>query len=285
MNKPFNIHPICLALAMLPCIAFAATKAETAQQAASNSSAGQVRPDISAPVPGDLDSRVRTYAYSPDVVYTLQVTVGMHTHVQLGADEELIEKPKLGETIQWRISGNEKNLYIKALKEDTMTSLTLVTSKRTYQFELVSTKKSSERIQKAYFSYPDDDERVQFEGRARADRTNALQASEARRLKEQELTAKPLEAAAISIYKIEGSDDFKRMHVFDDGRATWVRMPPGSQDLPVVFMIGDDKKLMPVNYTVLDRESSSDRDVIKIERTAPRWLLKLGKIEIRVTKD
>lgn len=273
-----------LAIAMLPVFALANGK-PAAQSAANLAAAGQSRPDISAPVPGDLDSRVRTYAYSPDVVYTLQVTVGMHTHVQLGADEELIEKPKLGETIQWRISGNEKNLYIKALKDDTLTSLTLVTSKRTYQFELVSTKKSSERIQKAYFSYPDDDERVLMDARSRQEKTTVAQAAESRRLKEQELTPKPLEPGSISIYKIEGPDDFKRMHVFDDGRSTWVRMPPGSQDLPVVFMVGDDKKLMPVNYTVIDRESATDRDVIKIERTAPRWILKLGKIEIRVSKD
>ena len=110
---------------------------------------------ITVPTPGNLDSRVVTFAYTPDVVYKLNVTVGMHTHIALAPDEELIEVPRIGDKVRWRIEGNEKNLYIKATVPDTVTSLSLVTDKRTYQFELSATSKPSERIQKAVFSYPD----------------------------------------------------------------------------------------------------------------------------------
>ena len=51
-------------------------------------------PSLSVPTPGALDSRIKVFAFTPDVVYTLKVTVGMHTHIQLGADEELIEKAR-----------------------------------------------------------------------------------------------------------------------------------------------------------------------------------------------
>lgn len=241
---------------------------------------------LSVAVPGGLDSRVRVFAYSPDVVYTLQVTVGMHTHIPLGADEELIEKPKLGEVIQWRVSGNEKNLYIKALKSDTTTSMTLVTDKRVYQFELVATTKAAERIQKAYFVYPDDEERMAFTQQVRADKASASSAAEEGRKREQELSAEPINPSNLSFYRVEGKKEYERMYAYDDGRHTWMRMPPGIQDLPAVFMVGDDGKLMPVNYTVSDRKGKDDRDVIKIERTSPKWLLKIGKaVEVKVIKE
>ena len=59
----------------------------------SSAHAGRVTrsPELAIPMPGNLDSRIRTYAYTPDVVYTLYVTVGMHTHIQLGGDERLKE--------------------------------------------------------------------------------------------------------------------------------------------------------------------------------------------------
>lgn len=245
---------------------------------------------LSVAVPGGLDSRIRVYAYSPDVVYTLPVTISstsaMHTHVALGADEELIEKPKLGETIQWRVSGNEKNIYIKALKADTSTSMTLVTDKRIYQFELVATSKAADRIQKAYFSYPDDDERMALSQRSRANQEKVAALQEETRKRSQELAPEPFSLKSLSFYRVEGNKAYDRMNVIDNGKKTWLRLPPGVQDLPAVFMVGTDDKLMPVNYTVVDRKDKDDRDVIIVERTSPKWLLKIGKsVEVRVSKE
>ena len=80
------------------------------------------------------------------------------------------------------------------------------------------------------------------------------------------------------------------MHVYADGVKTWMRLPPGIQDLPAVFMVEKDERgreqLMPVNYTVADREGARDRDVIVIDRTAPQWRLRIGKsVDVRVTRD
>ncbi len=241
---------------------------------------------LSVAVPGGLDSRIRVFAYSPDVVYTLPVTVGMHTHIPLGPDEELIEMPKMGETVQWRVSGNQNNLYIKALKSDTRTSMTLVTDKRTYQFELVATTNAAERIQKAYFSYPDDDERISLSQKARADKKADTTLTEDARKKDLELSSQPISAKSLSFYKVEGTKEFERMNAYDDGRLTYIRMPPGIQDLPALFMVDTENKLVPINYTVVDRRDGEDRDVLKVERTNPKWLLKIKKsVEVKLTKE
>lgn len=226
---------------------------------------------------GTLDPRIKQFAYSPEIVYTLPITVGMATHVQLADDEQLTEKPRLGELVQWRIGGNEKNLYIKALKPDVITSLTLVTDKRTYQFELVSTTSASKRVQKAYFSYPEEEEKVSIARRA-------VEADAVHR-KSTEMSATAMDPASLNFaYHVEGEAAFKPTAIYDNGTLTWMRMPKG-QDLPAVFMVGADNKLMPVNYAVPDRSASGDRNQIIIERTAPRWVLKIGKAEVKVIAD
>ena len=246
---------------------------------------------ITVPTPGNLDSRVVTFAYTPDVVYKLNVTVGMHTHIALAPDEELIEVPRIGDKVRWRIEGNEKNLYIKATVPDTVTSLSLVTDKRTYQFELSATSKPSERIQKAVFSYPDQEEefRIRTDGKVKAE----LAAAEAA-TKEQashNLSAEALDPSQLHFYKVHSSDpDLQRLHAYTDGVRTWMRMPPGIQDLPAVFMVEANERgsesLMPVNYTVADRKSIRDRDVVIIDRVHPVWVLQIGKrVQVRVTKD
>lgn len=246
---------------------------------------------ISVPTPGNLDSRIVTFAYTPDVVFQLPVTVGMHTHIALGDGEELAETPRIGEKVRWRIEGNEKNLYIKALQPNVRTSLSLVTNKRVYQFELFSTTKPGERIQKAQFTYPDEEAGIQIAWRKKQEREQEVVEKQTKALQVQNLAPKPIDSARMTFYAIQTENaEYKRMHAYSDGVKTWMRLPPGIQDLPAVFMVDKDdqgkEQLMPVNYTVVDRESVRDRDVIVIDRTAPQWRLRIGKtVEVRVVTD
>lgn len=245
------------------------SSAASAQDVASAYSA-----HIKVPVNSPLDNRVKFYAYTPDVVYELPITVGMHTHLEMGKDESLIETPTIGETIQWRITGNEKNLYIKALQPNVRTSLTLITTKRTYQFELVSTTDSAKRVQKAYFQYPEAEEAI------------------ALNLKKYEIAKNQEDARIESLnvgqavspeslnfsYKVVGDSSFKPNAVYDDGKFTFFRLN-GSQDLPAIFILADGSKnkLIPVNYTV-------KKDQVIVDRIANIFILKLGNQEIKIIK-
>lgn len=247
------------------------------------------RSALNVPVPGNLDSRIVTFAYTPDVVYRLAVTVGMHTHIMLGADEELIEVPRIGDKVRWRIEGNEKNLYIKATAAGTNTSLSLVTSKRVYQFELVSTERASERVQKAMFSYPDAEEQIQLRARSAENADRAAAQLQADNLRAQNISPEPIDPADLRFLNIKANDPaFNVMHAYTDGIRTYIRMPPSIQDLPAVFMVelneNEKETLMPVNYTVLDRKTARDRDVIVIDRLSPVWVLQIGtKAQVRIT--
>lgn len=243
---------------------------------------------ISVPIVGNLDNRIVTYAYTPHVVYQLKVTVGMHTHIQLGPDEELIETPRFGDTVRWRVEGNEKNLYVKALAPGIKTSMSLVTSRRTYQFELQATERDSERIQKVMFSYPDTEMQIQqARTQLRAAEHEVIQA-QIQQVRSQNLTSEPIDPSELEFLKIHSDDpNMLRMHAYTDGIKTWVRMPPGIQDLPAVFMVEANERgketLMPVNYTVAERKNIRDRDVIIIDRVHPLWMLKIGSFDVRIS--
>jgi len=240
---------------------------------------------LSVAAPTNLDPRIRVFAYTPDVVYTLPVTVGMHTHIQLGSDEKLIEQPRLGETVQWRISGNAKQLYIKALAPNVRTSMTLVTDRRIYQFELASTSSPAERVQKAYFNYPDDEQFVSLEPVGNSDGSQAM-LTPPKFFKSQELSDTAMEPSQMRTYKVTSTDERMRQVVaFDNGIKTSFRLPEGVAELPVVFAVGTDEKLMPVNFTVKDRASPRDADVVMVDRVSERWVLKLGALQVNLMRQ
>jgi type IV secretion system protein VirB9 len=230
---------------------------------------------IGTAIPSPLDARIRYYAFSPDVVYTLPITVGMHTHLALGPDESLVETPKLGETIQWRISGNSSNLYIKALQPGVRTSLTLITDKRAYQFELVSTNETAQRIQKAYFQYPDEEDQAGLRYQ------NLLKAQKREAAKVEEVAlSRAVDPADLNFkYDISGTAAFKPSAVYDDGKFTYFRLP-NTQDLPAIFMAeeGSRTKLTPINYAIKG-------DQVVIERTAKTFVMKLGAAEVRIVRS
>jgi type IV secretion system protein TrbG len=239
--------------------------------------------DLSSPVPMHLDPRIRTFAYNADVVFNLPISVGLHTHIVMGADEELIETPKLGETVQWRVTGNARNLYIKALKPDAVTSLTLVTDKRIYQFELRSTTRPELRIQKLVFDYPEQEDAVNVQlGNDSKNIRAAFERQEASR-KEGEVQQDELFKKSAG-YRVKGNGELINVETYDDGVRTFVRMPAGVQDLPAVFL-AEGASLSPVNYTVERKSISGDRDILVIERRAREWLLKLGKAEARIVRQ
>jgi len=270
---------IAMALLATSCVLFALPASAQVSKPAS----------ISAAIPGNLDARIVTYAYTPDVVYKLNVTVGMHTHIVMGPDEELIEVPRIGDGIRWRIEGNEKNLYVKAMAPDIVTSLSLVTNRRVYQFELVATERPHERVQKAIFSYPDDDARMQARISAAAESARASSQAKTDALVAQNVAPESIDPADLQFLTVTASNPaFASMHAYTDGVRTYLRMPPGIQDLPAIFIVEINERnkelLMPVNYTVLDRKTARDRDMIVIDRLAQTWVLQIGKqAQVRIT--
>jgi len=53
-------------------------------------------------IPVSKETRIVRYTYSPDVIFRIFTRSNLHTHIELGEDEGLKEKPVLGENLEWR---------------------------------------------------------------------------------------------------------------------------------------------------------------------------------------
>jgi len=90
-----------------------------------------------SPERGAFDARVRVVDYNPQNVVRLTTFYGVSTHVQFGDGETILDIAS-GDDDAWKMiprSGN--HLFIKPKATEADTNLTVVTTKRTYQFALI----------------------------------------------------------------------------------------------------------------------------------------------------
>ena len=228
-----------------------------------------------AAVASPFDNRIRTFTYSPDVVYNLHCAVGMTTQIALAPGEGLIEDPHIGDSLQWRVSGGPTNIYIKPVRPDLTTSLSLVTNKRIYQFQLFSGSTSNYE-QMVSFRYPVDEMRLKLQEQEQKQQIATLQA-EAAAQKQAPLASLKINPENLHFgYEVKGDAAFRPENVFDDGRFTYLLMPH-LQDLPAAFLVDAEGNLTLVNYV-------RRGNYLVIERVASRLALKLGKAQIDIIR-
>ncbi|GAB4171130.1 MAG: hypothetical protein Tsb006_8160 [Rickettsiaceae bacterium] len=92
---------------------------------------------LSDDMPLTTDSRIKTYSFSPNDVYLLVLHYGFQSHIEF-AKNETIETITLGDSYAWKITPLGNRLFIKPLERDIRTNMTVITDKRTYQFDIVA---------------------------------------------------------------------------------------------------------------------------------------------------
>jgi type IV secretion system protein VirB9 len=88
-------------------------------------------------IPLTTDSRIKTYVYSPNDVYLLVLHYGFQSHIEFGKNEN-IETITLGDSYAWKITPLGNRLFIKPMERNIRTNMTIITNRRTYQFDLVA---------------------------------------------------------------------------------------------------------------------------------------------------
>lgn len=83
------------------------------------------------------DSRIKTYIYNPNEVFLLVLHFGFQSHIEFAPNEE-IKTITVGDTYAWKITPLANRLFIKPLERNMRTNMTVLTNKRTYQFDIVS---------------------------------------------------------------------------------------------------------------------------------------------------
>ncbi len=109
-------------------------------------------------IPLTTDSRIRTIVYNPNEVFQLKFHYGFQSFIEFAPDEE-IEIISLGEAYPWKITPINKRIFIRPIQVDITTNMTIITTKRTYQFEITGLpydeKANENLIYSIRFFYPD----------------------------------------------------------------------------------------------------------------------------------
>lgn len=241
---------------------------------------------VGTPVRGD--TRLIQYHYDPDSTYLVLAKPKAVTHLQF-APNEVIRSVAAGDTSSFELTPTKDrhHIFIKPKWDDLETSMTVLTDQRTYQFVLRSTgdgKKWHQRVSWIYGSevllpLPD------------SDLSRVVAPVSATRLPEP-TQADPAAAASASPtglagikpdalrfnYKVSGDASFKPSVVFDDGRFTYYKLPQDLQELPALFAVIDGNDYGLVNFEVQGQ-------YLVAQRLMPEAVLKLGRAEVRITKQ
>ena len=117
-------------------------------------------------IPLTVDNRIKTYTYNENDVYKLLVNYGYQTTIEFSKNEKIITI-SLGDNYSWKITPSSNRLFIKPMEENIDTNMTVITSKRTYHFDLFSEKLSKEKLKELVyvlrFFYPTEEAKVASE--------------------------------------------------------------------------------------------------------------------------
>jgi type IV secretion system protein VirB9 len=223
--------------------------------------------------PAAADNRLKTLFYDPGAVVRVDGRVKVQTTIRFGPDE-VIENVAIGDSASWQVQPNKAQtiLFVKPLDPVARTNMTVVTDKRTYLFDLVSSP-SSATLYVLKFRYPE------LEKAAEEARLAALAEAEA-------LAAKAAAGPEVALpggdpavlvdptklnfaWVSAGPAGLLPTRAFDDGSAVFLTWPQGVA-VPAILVTNEAGEEGPVNYTVRG-------ETVVVEGVPPRLTLRSGR--------
>jgi P-type conjugative transfer protein TrbG len=190
---------------------------------------------------------IQVYPWTDGALYRLYASPEKVSTIALQPGEELIDV-STGDTVRWVIgdtvsgqgSTRRVHILIKPTLPDIQTNLVVLTDRRTYHVELISTKQTY--MASISWTYPTD-------SLVALRKQNELARESEKRVADRGVRLDNLNFR----YRIEGDDPpWRPLRAFDDGHKVFIQMPSGlSQgEAPPLFIAGSDGRPNLVNYRV-----------------------------------
>ena len=194
------------------------------------------------------DPRLVTLTFDEAQVYSINGKVRVQTTIKFAPDEA-IQNVAIGDSAAWQVQPNQAQsiLFVKPLEPSARTNMTVVTSRRTYLFDLVASPRNAP-LYVMQFRYPELE---------KAEAEAALAAAAAAEREE----ANPIELAAANDplavsdpaslnfdWATKGEAELLPERVYDNGQAVFLTWPEGTA-IPAILITNDDGEEGPVNFT------------------------------------
>ncbi|WP_199542590.1 TrbG/VirB9 family P-type conjugative transfer protein [Paraburkholderia kururiensis] len=223
-------------------------------------------------VPGwSDDSRVRQVVYRQDAVVRIKAQRGFATHIALDLEEH-IQVVAPGDRDGWQVVANkgEHDVYVKPQLAAHDSNLEIRTDRRSYSFDLVvlplkARFGNDEEMYRVTFVYPD---QAKAQALAQSDATLV-----SRRLAQPPVVRN----TRYSMQVMPRSDDIAPTGAWDDGRFTYIRIPPNRR-IPAIFRVADDGTESTV-------DKHMEGDTIVVHEVARRFVLRLGEEGVGIWND
>ncbi len=191
------------------------------------------------------DPRLVDLEYDPAQVVRINGKARVQATIMF-AEDEVIENVAIGDSQSWQVTPNKRAnlLFVKPLADNAVTNLTVVTSQRTYLFDLVA----SPRNRPVYvmsFRYPE----------LEAAKAAAAELEARRQANASEMAAATdpfavLDPADLNFaWDKRGDASLHPVRAFDDGRATFLSWPT-DRAVPAILITDSEGTEGPVNFTV-----------------------------------
>lgn len=212
------------------------------------------------PLRGSADSRIRTAVYDGNEVYRIHGFVGYEIDIQFEPGEYFVGIGT-GDIEGVSFVSQDNHLFIKPKARRVSTNLTVVTTRRPYQFAYTASAPNphdadGDMIFAVRFSYPPSHTEVAADGIDRM-----LQQSAAARTRNFD-------------YGYCGSPSVKPVAAFDDGIQTRLRFAAKAEQ-PGIFVLNDDGSESLLNF-------SMDGDEVVIHRVVRQLIVRRGRLVGRI---
>ena len=191
------------------------------------------------------DPRLIELEYNPAQVVRINGKARVQATIMF-AEDEVIENVAIGDSQSWQVTPNKRAnlLFVKPLADNAVTNLTVVTSQRTYLFDLVA----SPRNQPVYvmsFRYPELEaakaEAAELEARRLANASEMAAANDPFAV---------LDPASLNFaWEKRGDASLHPVRAYDDGRATFLSWS-SDRAVPAILITDSEGTEGPVNFTV-----------------------------------
>jgi type IV secretion system protein VirB9 len=212
------------------------------------------------PTPSKGDPRIRYVDYDPNNVVLLYSKVGSSLLIQFEPDEKLVDMVG-GDVDAWGAASTHarNGIFLKPAAVAPETNIQVITTRRTYNFEVKLAPKGKANYLTVRFRYP---------AAERAASGAAMETEQVRALLD---AGNP---ANNRRYTVDGSNVLAPIEAWDDGRTTFLRFRAHAS-IPAVYgpRAGeDDDALAEIkNVTVKD-------DVVQIPGVHRKLMLRVGKV-------
>jgi type IV secretion system protein VirB9 len=211
-----------------------------------------------APAKGSVDARIRTAAYDSNEVYRLHGFVGYQIDLEFEPGETFVGLGS-GDLEGLAFVGQENHLFLKPKAVKIATNLTVLTSRRHYQFDYSA---SSQR--------PGEDELIYALRFTYAPSTAKFAAEAAAKRLDSQLESASNNRTRNIDYWYCGERTLRPAAASDDGVHTRLTFAANS-DLPAIFVRNEDDSESLLNFSV-------DAGDVVIHRVAQRFILRRGKL-------